>query len=241
MRSAPMRLACPACLGVALEKTAIEPGVEIDHCGRCGGTWIPRPQAERLRAVPAAALRATLSRGAEAGFLCHDCHAPMDRNLARCPGCGWENALECPDCGKAMRRETQQDVAVDVCRGCRAVWMDHGELAALWAAAAAGAVAVAQSGAGRVVDAGADAGGFLLNALWYAPDLVIGAAHVTAHAAGAGLELFGQAAGAAGHAPEMLAAAPEMLTGAAEVAGEAAGSVFGFIAELIAGLFEGLG
>lgn len=239
MRKAPLRLACPACLGVAMEQASVTDGVNVDHCPRCGGSWIPRPQAERLRAVPAAALRATLTRRDEAGFLCHACHAPMERNAEKCAGCGWDNRLECPECGKAMRRETERGVTVDVCRGCKAVWLDHDELASLWAVAAAGAVAVAKPGvAGRIADAGADAGGFLLDVLWWAPDLAVGAVH----AAGAGIHLAANAAGAGleavSHAPGLLAAAPEMVAGAAEVAGEAAGSVFSVIAEIIGGLFD---
>lgn len=236
MPEAPLRLTCPACLGVAMEKASVADGVEVDHCGRCGGTWILRPQAERLRAVPAAALRATLTRRDEAGFLCHACHAPMERNAERCPACGWSNALECPDCGKTMRRETERGVTVDVCRGCRAVWLDHDELASLWAVAAAGAVAAGHTGvAERIADTGADAGGFLLNTLWYAPDLAVGMVHGAAHVAGAGIEL---AANAAAHAPSLLAATPELVAGAAEVAGEAAGSVFSVIAEIIGGIFD---
>lgn len=240
-----MRLSCPACLGVALRKVSVAPGVEIDHCARCGGTWILRPQAERLRAVPAAALRATLTRADDAGFLCHACHAPMERNAARCDACRWDNALECPDCGKAMRREIERDVTVDVCRGCRGVWLDHHELASLWAAAAAGAVAVSAGAGQKIVGAGADAGAFLLDALWYAPNLTINAVAGTVQAAGAGIEMAAHAAGAGleavSHAPSLLSAAPEMAVGAVEAAGEAAGSVFGLIAEIIAGIFEGFG
>jgi Zn-finger nucleic acid-binding protein len=236
-KDAPMRLACPACLGVALEKVSAAPRVEVDHCKRCGGTWILRAQTARLRAVPAAALRATLSRAPEAAFACHGCHAPMERDAAVCPSCRWANALECPECGKAMRRQTERDVTVDVCRGCKAVWLDHHELASLWAVAAAGAVA-ASGTAGQIGAAGADAGSFLLDALWYAPDLV---AHTAYFGAQAGAHVVGAAAEAAAHAPGLLAATPELVAGAAEVAGEAAGGVLEFIAEMIGGIFEAFG
>lgn len=233
---APQRLACPACLGVALEKVTAAPGADVGHCRRCGGTWIHREQTARLRARPADALRATLTRADDAAFLCHSCHSLMERDADVCRWCKWKNALECPECGREMRRHAQRDVTVDVCRGCNGVWLDHHELASLWAVAAAGAVA--HYGAAGQMNPALDAGSFLLDALWYAPDLVAHTAYagvqLGAHAARAGVE-------AAAHAPELLAATPELVAGAAEVAGEAAGSVFGLIAEIIAGIFEGLG
>ena len=228
-----MRLACPACLGVALEKVSAAPGVDIDHCRRCGGTWILREQTARLRTVPAAALRATITRTDDAGFLCHSCHSPMERDAPFCRWCKWKNALECPECGTAMRRQTERDVTVDVCRGCSAVWLDHHELASIWAVAAAGAVA--HYGAAGQMNPALDAGSFLLDALWYAPDLVV---HTAYYGAQAGVHAVGAAAEAAAHAPGLLAAAPELAAGAAEAAGEAAGSVFSVIAEVIAGIFE---
>jgi Zn-finger nucleic acid-binding protein len=233
---APMRLECPACLGVALEKVSVAPDADIDHCHRCGGTWIHREQTARLRTKPADALRATLTRADDAAFLCHSCHVPMGRDAAFCVWCKWKNALECPECGKEMRRHTERDVMVDVCRGCSGVWLDHHELASIWTVAAAGAVAHS-SFAGNL-GSGVDAGAFLLDVLWYAPDLALHTAYygaqAAAHVVSAGVE-------AATHAPGLIAAAPEMVAGAAEVAGEAAGGVFSFIAEIIMGIFEGFG
>lgn len=233
----PMRLSCPACLGVALERVSAAPGVDIDHCRRCGGTWILREQTGRLRTVPAAALRATITRADDAAFACHSCHAPMERDAPYCRWCKWNNALECPSCGREMVRRTERDVTVDVCRGCSAVWLDHHELASIWAVAAAGAVA-ASGAANRLSATDVDAGSFLLDALWYAPDLVVYSAY---YGAQAGAHVIGAAAEAATHAPGMLAATPELVAGAAEAAGEAAGSVFSVIAEVIAGIFEGFG
>ena len=230
---APLRLACPACLGVALEKVSVAPAVDIDHCQRCGGTWILHEQTPRLRAVPAAALRAAITRADDVAFLCHSCHTPMERDAPGCRWCKWKNALECPGCGKAMRRQTQQSVTVDVCRGCKAVWLDHHELASIWAVAAAGAVAHSTFAGNLGTDV--DAGSFLLDVLWFAPDLAVhgavGAVRLTGHVVGAGAE-------AVANAPGLLAATPEMVAGAAEVAGEAAGGVFSFIAEIIGGIFE---
>jgi Zn-finger nucleic acid-binding protein len=213
---------------VVLKPVPVVPGLDVHHCGRCGGTRILREQAERLRAESAAAIRATQPRRADASFACHGCHMPMERDHGACASCGWKNRLECPECGVTMRRHAQDGLAVDVCRGCRAVWLDHHELAALWTVAAAGAVAHSPT-SGYTVE---DPGGFLLDVLWYAPDLVSGAAHASVHVARAGVE-------AASHLPRLVTATPEAMAGAAEAAGEAAGGVFGFIAEVIAGIFGG--
>ena len=237
MRRPPQRMECPACTGVALESVAVANDLDVHHCGRCGGTRILRAQAPRLRQVPAAALRATLTRREDAGFLCHDCHSPMERDAESCASCRWKNTLECPDCGKPMHRESAHGVTVDVCGPCQAVWLDHHELESLWAVAAAGAIAGSTVG-GKLVAGGADAGGFLLDALWNAPDLVVYSAY---YGVQAGAHVIGAAAEAATHAPGLIAATPELVAGAAEVAGEAAGSVFSVIAEVIAGIFEGFG
>lgn len=247
MRKALPRLACPACLGVALEVTTVTDGAKVHHCKRCGGTWLLRGQVARLRTVPASALRLMLPRADEAGYLCHGCAVPMERDAAKCASCGWGNTLECPDCGKPMRRETENGVTVDVCRGCQAVWLDHHELSMIWASAAT--VALAQTSAGNsLVTTAGDAGGFLLDALWYAPDLTVGAIHVGARAVGAGLDAAADLAGAGMNAVAnsggLVEAAGGLVQGAAgmaEVAGDAAGGVFSFILEIIGGIFDGLG
>ena len=40
MTDALIRMECPACLGVPMDKAAVQPDLAIDHCGRCGGNWI---------------------------------------------------------------------------------------------------------------------------------------------------------------------------------------------------------
>jgi hypothetical protein len=203
-----------------------------------------RGQAPRLRQVPAAALRAILKRREDAGFLCHDCHSPMDRDAESCASCGWKNTLACPDCGKPMHRRTEQGVTVDVCGPCRGVWLDHHELESLWAVAAAGAVAGSKMG-GKLAATGGDAGGFLLDALWYAPDLVVyttyHGAQAAGHVIGAGMEAAARAPGLFAATPDLAAGAAEAAGGLAELAGEAAGAVFELIAEVIGGIFSGFG
>jgi Zn-finger nucleic acid-binding protein len=228
-----MRLECPACLGLALNRNAVAQATTLDHCGRCGGTWIPRTQIDRLRAVPTETVRAMITRAGDAGFLCHSCHTPMDRDAASCSACKWSNALECPSCGKGLERTTAQGVSVDVCRRCEGVWLDHHELWSLWAAAAA----VAAANHGGVLDGMssiADASS-LLEVLFYAPDLVRG----TVYVAGEGVELVANVAGAgleaASNAGGVLSGIGDVLS----VAGDAAGAVFGVIVDVFS-IFDGL-
>jgi Zn-finger nucleic acid-binding protein len=226
-----VRMTCPACLGVGMQKVPVTPELDIDHCGRCGGNWILHRDTPRLVAVPRAAAHAALGGVTGQGFLCHGCHAPLKRNAPACRACGWSNVLDCPGCGTPMPRKLSRGVTVDVCGGCRGVWLDYAELATLWAAAA-GAL-VHTSGGNRAMYAGVDAADVLFDTFWYAPDLAAAAVHGTAELVGAGWE-------AALHLPAVLSHAPDALPGLLELAGHAAGAVFGFIAELIAGIFDGV-
>lgn len=234
MPDAPMRLECPACLGIPLETVAIAPDVPLRHCRRCGGTWILRGQSAALSSVLPDTLRALVRRAEDASFACHDCHGAMGRDAAACPACGWTNHLPCPQCGTDMRRETHRGVTVDVCRGCTGVWLDHHELSVIWT----GAVARAGRRRGRAVEAVGDAGGLMLESLWYAPDVAFLAAHGAVHLGGAAMEA---AAHAPGLAADAVANAPELASGAAEVVADAAGGVFSVIAEVIGGIFEAFG
>jgi Zn-finger nucleic acid-binding protein len=228
-----MRLECPACLGLALQRNAVAQGTTLDHCGRCGGTWILRAQIQRLRAVPTHTVRAMIKRADDAGFLCHSCHTPMERDAASCSACKWKNHLECPSCGKGLQRTSEQGVTVDVCRGCQGVWLDHHELSSLWAVAAAAAVANhggVLDGMSSVADASS-----LLDVLFYAPDLVRG----TVYVAGEGVELVSNVAGAGLEAAATGGGHSAAVGAPLEVAGDAAGAVFGVIGDVFS-IFDGL-
>ncbi|HLM69303.1 MAG TPA: zf-TFIIB domain-containing protein [Longimicrobium sp.] len=227
MTDAPMRLACPACLGVGLQKVPVTPELGIDHCPRCGGNWILHADAPRLVATPNAAARAALGGRSQDSYLCHGCHAPMKRNSPRCKACGHNNVLDCPGCARPMMRKQSEGATLDVCGGCRAVWLDHAELVTLWSAAA-GALLMSRNGGGSF-DVGLHGADALFDVLWYAPDLTVSAVEVTAHAVGAGWE-------AATHLPEALAEAPGMFMWLLECAGDVAGTVFGVIAEILGSL-----
>jgi Zn-finger nucleic acid-binding protein len=219
------RLPCPVCLGTRMEKVSPPgSGLTLDHCRRCGGTWFDHGEVQRLRTLPPTVLEERAAPRPPRPMLCHVCHAPVDRDQERCGGCGWTVALDCPVCERAMRTDVHSGVRLDFCGGCRGVWFDRRELAAIWTAGFALAAGRPPSAA---MTASMDAGGGVVEALFYAPDLVV-------HGALAGVEVAGAAA-------RGLAAAPEAALTAAEAASEAASGVFSLLLEIVGGLFEGLG
>lgn len=235
MRDITPRLPCPVCLGVNMEKVVIGSSapVEVDHCKRCGGVWLEYGEVRRLRDHPAAAFWNAVARRKSAALPpCHSCHAPLARDLAECPACGWKNVLDCPACDRPMQRESRDGLTLDVCRRCKGVWFDHHELDTIWSVQASLAM---ETRSGRAGAAAANAGDVLLDVMWYAPDLPVYGAIGAAHAV-SGL------AQAATHVPDLVAAAPEAAVGMVHVASEAAGGVFEVIAsilEAIFGLFDG--
>lgn len=36
--------------------------------------------------------------------------------------------MKCPKCGHELYEKTFADVEIDVCTGCKGIWLDHGEL-----------------------------------------------------------------------------------------------------------------
>lgn len=221
------RYPCPVCLGATMGKIRIgvQAPLEIDHCGRCGGVWLEHGEVPRLRTFAPAALWSRIGRRmAVAVTPCHDCHAPLDRDQAACPACGWKNVIDCPVCDRPMQRETREGVTLDVCRACKGVWIDHRELDAVWSLQVS--LAVARRPAAGLSPNDATAGDVLLDVLIYAPDVAI---HGTAHAVAGIAEV-------AAHVPDLVAAAPETAVAVVQVAGEAAGGVF----EVIAGILEAL-
>jgi Zn-finger nucleic acid-binding protein len=214
------RVPCPVCLGVQMELVSLggAGGLVLDHCRRCGGVWFDSGEVARLRARPPTELwKHVIPRASATSALCHDCHAPIERDADTCAACGWKNRIACPSCDKPMERVTRAGRVLDSCRGCQGVWMDRAELLTVWSAAA---MAVPQ-GSGSAVAAGTADVGF--DAIFFAPDLVFYGAHAAGHAVSA-----------TGH---VLAAAPEAALGAGEVVVEAAGGVFGAVLDILGGLF----
>jgi len=105
-----MNLTCVKCTSV-LDKSKVG-DIEVDLCPDCGGLWLDAGEIERLNSAAStevAALRTALaSSSAQA--------APSD------------TTAHCPACSAALREVVLGPVGVDVCTGCKGVFLDRGEL-----------------------------------------------------------------------------------------------------------------
>lgn len=244
------RLPCPVCLGATMDRVPVGPrgALLLDVCRRCGGAWLEHGEVQRLRAVkPAQLWKRVQKRSRAAVVRCHGCHGFMERGEEKCPACGWGGTLDCPACQRPMRTASHAGLRLDVCGGCRGVWFDHHELAAVWGAAfalAAGAGGAALRPGGRAAGVAEGAGEVLLDSLLYAPDLAIHGVRAAGHALSASAE-------AASHLPGLAGAVPDAASGVFTAVGSAAGSVFEVTVEIagaavelmvavVCGIFEGL-
>ncbi len=224
------RLACPVCLGVQMGKVALHRDGQqlvLDHCGRCGGVWFEKGEAQQLtKHSPDELWKHIPPRASAPRPPCHGCHTPLDRDAAACAVCGKNNELACPLCETRMDRRTHGNLVLDVCAPCRGVWFDHAELKSVWSLAVSDTVAKQP---GRGAHAAAMAGDVLLESLFWAPGLVL-------HAGSAAAQGAGQVIGSLGHVSA--AGAAETAMGAMEVVGDAAEGVFTMIMDVIASIFD---
>lgn len=216
---------CPVCLGVKMDKVMVGDAgarLALDACRRCGGVWFELGEVQRIRRQPLTALMGRLPMAREdVRTLCHGCHAPLDRNAEQCAACGESNHLDCPSCSTRMLRQQHGAIVLDVCASCKGVWFDRSELQEIWKLEVDRALAHQQVPEGmqpQLRDV------VLLDALFWAPDLMF----------------YGMVAGAdvAGATVTAIGSAPEAAAGAAEVVGEAAGGLFETIAEIIGNIFN---
>jgi Zn-finger nucleic acid-binding protein len=208
-----VRLACPVCLGVTMQKSPIEGSAAftLDHCTRCGGAWFDAGEVGRLRmASPDDLWRHVAQRDAVHAMQCHSCNTLLQRDRDECAACGWHVTLDCPECDQPMESGSHHGMTLDACSRCKGVWFDHHELAAVWNAEFHAALQ-RHDRVGVV-----HVGGGVLEALAWDPFTT----YYVASAAGHVLS------GAASAAPAM-----------AEAASEAAASLFETIVEIIGGIF----
>jgi Zn-finger nucleic acid-binding protein len=228
------RLSCPVCLGVVMHRVMVGATrqVEVDLCRRCGGIWLEHGEVQRLRSHHQQFLRTHFDRNTPQQIgQCHQCHAPLCRDIERCHACGHVNLLDCPSCARGMRVVWHGPLRLDVCDHCKGTWFDHHELSAIWGPqfdlALQRHYPVRHDGTLTT----SDVGDIALHGLFYTPDLLMAAGMAA-----------GEAASAAGSAltqlPEAVAASPEAASVVIEVIAETASGVFEVVVEIVAGIFS---
>jgi Zn-finger nucleic acid-binding protein len=107
------KLPCPVCQGQTLDPlTDSDSGLEVDSCPGCLGVWFDAAELSEFYKSPELIARLTPAGG---GSLHHTYEISARARL-------------CPRCRKAMERPHVGGIAVDVCKSCRGIWFDHGEL-----------------------------------------------------------------------------------------------------------------
>lgn len=105
---------CPRCWEPLEEeeREVFGPNVTVDVCPSCDGEFLDEGEIKRLTGD-------------------RDLHTLLTDHL----GVDADSDLVCPGCGDVMDAELleleDETVEVDVCLGCRGIWLDDGELAKL--------------------------------------------------------------------------------------------------------------
>lgn len=84
------------------------PDVEVDSCPKCNGLYLDKGEIRRLTG-----------------------NRDLNKLLTKRLGLDADSPYVCPRCGGLMDAEQAGRTRVDVCLGCKGVWVDHGELEAL--------------------------------------------------------------------------------------------------------------
>ena len=107
------KLPCPVCQAQSMDSlTDSSSGLEVDSCPSCLGVWFDAAELSEFYKSPELQKRLTPVGGGSV----HHTYEVSAR------------ARACPRCRKAMDRPHVGGIAVDVCRECRGIWFDHGEL-----------------------------------------------------------------------------------------------------------------
>jgi len=235
---------CPVCLGVKMAKVRLgsEPKLVIDHCKRCGGTWFDEGEVPKLRQIDEKKVRQKIELDArERAMRCQSCDAMIDRNVAKCPACGWKNVIDCPICQRPMQHVLYQGkLHLDACKHCRGVWFDRIELVELWNLSAK---IPPVPGSRKALSAGPVVAG---PEVFDAFDMIILADLVSDAAVGDALAGAGHVgadvlAHGGGFLADSLSNAPELAGAAVEGSAELASGMFEAIAEVIGAVFDALG
>ena len=107
------KLRCPACKKASLEPlTDKQTGLEVDSCDTCLGVWFDAAELKEFYSSKELQKRLTPVGG---GSL----HHTYDIST---------QVRACPRCRKALEQPLVGGITLDVCRHCRGIWFDYGEL-----------------------------------------------------------------------------------------------------------------
>jgi Zn-finger nucleic acid-binding protein len=124
------RLLCPYCVTPPelevfrrYENVTYEP---LRFCPRCYGFWAARDSLARGVADPGQEHPAL--RAVPLPPRCRSCAGLLDEDET-CRDCGKKLPLmDCPSCGKQMKRTERANIKLDACGDCHGVWFDGGEI-----------------------------------------------------------------------------------------------------------------
>ncbi|MCI0412423.1 zf-TFIIB domain-containing protein [bacterium] len=245
---------CPVCKS-DLRNLSVGKGVAIDFCPRCRGSWFDADELHRVyqdRNAASALLLPPLPNLKRDPVLCKQCETYHSRSEKYCPECKSPLPFLCPGCQKPLQSSHREGISLDCCHDCKGVWLDGGELTALFKYYSANIQNRATTS-----DAGVAAASVALDMFIWAPELYIAAtAQVLTHLpelASKGLEIAGDMPEIAGKAAEgvihVAGSASDLATGAISGAIQVAGSVgeassdvassfVELILDLISGIFD---
>jgi Zn-finger nucleic acid-binding protein len=242
---------CPVCKGECMLR-ALDPQlgfrVPLRRCDRCHGIWADA-EAVRVARKHYHETHYVMTRG-HGRQACRHCGAVLPKPSVACRKCLGDQTLRCPSCTRRMTVVGVEGVAIDVCKPCRSVWFDRGELGLIARAHAdelyrrvnERAVPAPQGRPHTGLSDGSFGGGAIdtIDALQFAPDtvwLVAQGAHAAGDLALRGVEL---AATQAGAATELVAAAGKGALEAGAAGAELASGTAEALLDVLAGLFDGL-
>lgn len=140
-----MSRSCPTCPDKTLRVIHMR-GVHIDLCDRCRGQWLDHGELEQL--APGWKTESLLASLHGAPGRCYKAGHAIPLEQEHCTECASPRA-RCPECATPLSLVKTAACSVDVCGGCRGLWLDSNELAALRRARpnVAGTVAVGAAAA----------------------------------------------------------------------------------------------
>ncbi len=123
---------CPVC-HIPLLQQAAHSQATLDVCPQCRGIWFDKGELQDAYAAGEFqnVFADTLAVN-RVSRLCAHCHARLPLLGANCPSCGATALVDCPVCQQAMQQREIRNIVVDACETCQGVWLDGGELQALF-------------------------------------------------------------------------------------------------------------